>query len=203
MKSESLTSRNYIIKCHANNGGRHFKPVSIQEIVLTPDDPESDYTPVGQPSESFGEIRKPLETRGDLVQLKDGSLRITRRIHIGKQIRYGHNGSVFVQVRVMVREYKLLTKRTNNPKLAWVLNACKSAGLRVFVEGRSFHAPVSYVYRDDYVKAWDILGPIDDEPDDAPRFREDPAGIDFAAGQRLEDAVSEFAEEPEFEPCED
>jgi len=170
MKSDSLTPRDYLIKCHANSGGKHLKPISVQEIARTPDDPESDYALLDQPYASLAEIREALEKRGDLVRLKNGSLRITRRSHIGKQVRYGRNGSVFVLVRVNVREYELFTKRTNNPKLAWVLNACKSVGLRVFVEGRSFHAPISYVHRADYVKAWDILGPLDDEPDDSPRF---------------------------------
>ena len=169
-KTESLVPRNFLIKCRANRGGGHFKPISIQEITLTPDDPESDYALIGQPSKFFGEIREPLEKRGDLVKLKDGSDRITRRPHIGKQVRPGRNGCVFVRVRVMVREWEQFTKRTNNPKLSWVLSKCKSAGLRVLLDGKSFHAPISYVHRDDYKKAWDILGPIDNTPDDSPKF---------------------------------
>ena len=70
----------------------------------------------------------------------------------------------------MVPEWEQFTKRTNNPKLSWVLSKCKAAGLRVLLDGKSFHAPISYVHRDDYSKAWEILGPIDNTPDDSPEF---------------------------------
>lgn len=174
MKSESTVYRDYLIKCRANLGGKHLVPTSIQEIKLTPDDPNGEYDFIGEASKYFGDIREPLEKRGDLVKLKDGSDRITRTPHLGKTIRQGRNGFMFVQVRVRVPEWLTFTKRTSNPKLGWVMDKCKSAGLRVFKEGKSFHGPTSYVHRDDYAAAWAILGPIDNIPDDAPQFRSLP-----------------------------
>lgn len=175
MKSNSLVYRDFLIKCRANRGGEYLVPVSIQEIRLTPEDPDSDYAATEKPSEFFGEIREPLEKRGDLVKLKTGD-RITRNPRIGKQVRPGRNGTVFVQVRVKVREWLQFTKRTEDPKLSWVLAKCEAAGLRTFIEGASWHAPVSYVHRDDYEAAWGILGPIDNIRDNAPRFRK-PATV--------------------------
>lgn len=173
MKPNPATTvyRDFIIKCRNNRGGKHLVPLTITEIRLTPEDPFADYIYVGEPSPYFGEIRDPLEKRGDLVKLKDGSDRITRNPHIGKQARPSRNGKVFVQVRVRVQEWTLFTKRTEDPKLSWLVNECTAKGLRVFVSGRSFHAPCSYVHRDDYAAAWKILCPVDDIRDDAPRFR--------------------------------
>lgn len=68
------------------------------------------------------------------------------------------------------RKYILFTKRTDEPKLSWVLRECKAAGLRVRKSGWSFHAPCSWVHPDDNTAAWEILTPIDDIPDDDPRF---------------------------------
>lgn len=68
--------------------------------------------------------------------------------------------------------FKLFTKRTNNPKLKWLVKECRKAGLRVHVRGRSFHAPTSWVHPDDEDAAWEVLSPIDDVPDDDPRFKE-------------------------------
>ncbi len=70
----------------------------------------------------------------------------------------------------MKAEYKLFTKRTNEPKLSYVLNLCKKAGLRVRKQGKSWHAPCSWVHPDDVDAAWEILTPIDDIPDDDPMF---------------------------------
>ena len=170
MKSNATTYRDFLIKCRTNRGGKYLAPVSIVEIRPTPEDPDCLYDPIGKPSEFFGEIREPLEKRGDLVRLKAGD-RIARNPHLGKQVRPGRNGHTFVQVRVRVREWLQFTKRTEDPKLSWVLAKCEAAGLRVFVEGASWHAPISYVHRDDYAAAWEILGPIDNIRDDAPRFR--------------------------------
>lgn len=69
-------------------------------------------------------------------------------------------------------DYNLFTKRTNQPKLGWLMNECKRSGLRVRIEGRSFHAPCSWVHPDDESAAWDILSPVDDMPDDDRRFKE-------------------------------
>lgn len=73
----------------------------------------------------------------------------------------------------MPKDYLQFTKRTNYPKLGWLVKACKAKGLRVRVlrSERSFHAPISVVHKDDEAEAWAILSPVDDIADDAPRFR--------------------------------
>jgi hypothetical protein len=170
MKIETTIYREFIIKCRTNRGGKHLAPVSIQEIKLTPEDPESDYESIGEPSPYFGEIREHLKKRGDLLELPCGD-RITRNPHIGKQVRHGRGGFTRVQVRVQVREWLQFTKRTNNPKLQWLLDTCKAKGLRVVKRGNSHHAPITYVHRDDYDAAWAILSPVENVADDAARFR--------------------------------
>ncbi len=162
--------REFLIVCKANRGGKHLIPVSVQEIELTPNDPLMDYVPKEKPSPYFGEIREPLKKRGDLLETPAGD-RITRNPHIGKQVRPGRNGTVRVQVRVRVNEWKQFTKRTESPKLDWLIDTCTAAGLRVVQSGASWHAPITYVHRDDYAAAWKILSPVDDIRDDAPRFR--------------------------------
>jgi hypothetical protein len=170
MKLTTTVYREFLITCKANRGGKHLVPVSIQEIELTPDDPVTDYAAKGKPSPYFGEIREPLKKRGDLIETKCGD-RITRNPHIGKQVRPGRNGKVFVQVRVRVNEWISFTRRTNNPKLQWLRDKCEESGLRVVQNGSSWHAPCTYVHRDDYDAAWAILSPVDSICDDAPRFR--------------------------------
>jgi hypothetical protein len=69
-----------------------------------------------------------------------------------------------------MKDYILFTKRTNYPKLGYLLKKCKEAGLRVKKSGKSFHAPCSWVHKDDEDAAWAILSPIDNIPDDDGRF---------------------------------
>jgi len=121
----------------------------------------------------FGDLRGPLEKRGDLIRLKNGKDRITRTPHVGKEVRVSRR-CTFVHFKVAVPKYKLFTKWTEDPKLDWLIRKCKTKGLRVFVEGKSHRAPISWVHRDDHDAAWKILGPIDDIPDNAPRFRNQP-----------------------------
>lgn len=74
----------------------------------------------------------------------------------------------------MSREnYVLFTKRTEEPKLGYLVKLCHEAGLRVEKRGMSFHAPTTYVHVDDEEKAWEILDPIDDLPDDDPMFQQE------------------------------
>lgn len=65
-----------------------------------------------------------------------------------------------------------LCKRTEDPKLAWLERQLTAAGLR---HGRSkfpsFHAPRLLVHPEDEDKALEILLPVDDIPDDDPRFQ--------------------------------
>lgn len=67
-------------------------------------------------------------------------------------------------------DYVLFTKRTNNPKLAWLITQCKQQGIRIKRERKSFHAPVTLVHKEDEDRAWKILSPLDDVPDDDPMF---------------------------------
>jgi len=169
-KTENTVFRDFLIKCRTNRGGKYLAPVSVQEIRLTPEDPDMDYEPIGKPSPYFGEIREHLKKRGDLLELPCGD-RITRNPHIGKQVRHGRNGFVFVQVRARVQEWKLFTKRTANPKRAWLMAKCKEVGLRVFIQNKRFMGePISYVHRDDFTAAWAILAPVDNVRDDDARF---------------------------------
>lgn len=69
-------------------------------------------------------------------------------------------------------EYVLFTKRTNQPKLGWLIKKCKKAGLRVRIDGSSFHAPCSWVHPADESSAWEILGPVDNVADNNRRFVE-------------------------------
>lgn len=162
--------RHYIVKCRSNKGGKYLAPVSVQEVRLTPQGDVYSYEGTGEESKYFGDIREPLETRGDLVKLAAGD-RITRTPHVGKEVRRGRNGFTFVQFAVQVPEWKMLTKRTEDPKLSWLMAKCQAAGLRVKIEGASWHAPMSWAHRDDHAAAWKILSPVDDIRDDAKRFQ--------------------------------
>ena len=70
-----------------------------------------------------------------------------------------------------MNKYVLFTKRTNHPKLGYVLRKCKDAGLRVKKSGKSFHAPCSWVHPEDEEAAWAILSPIDNIADGDPMFK--------------------------------
>lgn len=169
MKSDSKIQRIFVVRCRTNRGGKYMIPVSVKETVPS-NDPVLDYDVVRE-SPFFGEIRERLIMRGDLIETKSGD-RISRNPHIGKQIRPGRNGFTFVAFTCMVPEYKCFTRRTANPKLGWLMQQCKNAGLRVFIQGkRMFGDPISWVHRDDEDKAWGILTPVDDIPDDDEQFR--------------------------------
>lgn len=167
-KSNSKIQRIFVVRCRTNRGGKHMIPECIKETVPSKD-PLLDYDIVRE-SRHFGDIRSQLIARGDLIETKSGD-RISRNPHIGKEIRPSRNGYTFVVFTCMVPEYKCLTRRTANPKLGWLMQQCKNAGLRVFIQGkRMLGDPISWVHRDDLYKAWDILDPVDDIPDDDIRF---------------------------------
>jgi hypothetical protein len=67
--------------------------------------------------------------------------------------------------------WKLFTKRTNEPKLSWIINECREQGIRIEQVGESYHAPITYVHPDDEDAAWKILTPIDNVPDDDEFFQ--------------------------------
>jgi hypothetical protein len=62
------------------------------------------------------------------------------------------------------------TKRTNDPKLAALEAMLRRAGIPYRRHGKSFHAPILQVPADVLDEAWKILDPIDDIPDDDPRW---------------------------------
>ena len=65
-----------------------------------------------------------------------------------------------------------LTRRTNDPKLAWLERRLTLAGIDSRRQGESFHAPILQVPEADEDLAWDILDPVDGVADDDPRFTE-------------------------------
>jgi hypothetical protein len=62
------------------------------------------------------------------------------------------------------------TRRTNDPKLAWLQSKLKEAGINSRRHGTTFHAPRLEVSEFDLDAAWAILTPVDDIPDDDPQF---------------------------------
>ncbi|MHB8387663.1 hypothetical protein [Metallibacterium sp.] len=73
-------------------------------------------------------------------------------------------------------EWKRLTKRTEDPKLAWLEAQLTAAGIEHRRNGESFHAPILEVSADRWDDAWSILDPVDDVPDDHPSFGGSPGG---------------------------
>lgn len=62
------------------------------------------------------------------------------------------------------------TKRTNDPKLAWLERRLDEKGIKHRRNGRSFHAPILEVHESQHDAAWEILRPVDDIEDDDPRW---------------------------------
>lgn len=62
------------------------------------------------------------------------------------------------------------TRRTEDPKLAWLERQLDAAGIDCRRHGETFHAPILQVRALDLDRAWAILTPVDDVPDDDPRF---------------------------------
>jgi hypothetical protein len=162
--------RDFLVKCRENRGGLHLVPVSVREIRYTPEDPLTEYVTVGRES-YLGEIRPALVKRGDLVKTASGKDRITRTPHLGKTVPPPCRGFVFVKFRVRVNEWVMLCKRTEDPKLGWLENRFAADGIRTQRFGSSWHAPILWVHRDDHDRAWSILGPIDNMPDNHKMFR--------------------------------
>lgn len=66
--------------------------------------------------------------------------------------------------------FELFTKRTDYPKLGYLIDRLNEAGIASIVHGESFHAPLLWVEKGALEAAWGILTPIDDVNDDDPRF---------------------------------
>jgi hypothetical protein len=62
------------------------------------------------------------------------------------------------------------TKRTDDPKLAYLEHLLTQAGIQHQRAGHSFHAPIVEILDTDLEAAWAILKPIDDVPDDDPQY---------------------------------
>ena len=67
-------------------------------------------------------------------------------------------------------EWEQLCKRTNDPKLAWLEDELSYHGIANRKNGESWHAPILEVDKSKIDKAWEILDPIDDIPDDDERW---------------------------------
>jgi len=67
-------------------------------------------------------------------------------------------------------EWELFTKRTNYPKLSWLIEKLNDAGISNKVDGDSRDAPLLYVDSNRVGDAWGILIPFDDVDDDSPMF---------------------------------
>jgi hypothetical protein len=72
--------------------------------------------------------------------------------------------------KLIAHQWVMFTKRTNDPKLAFLEKELARHGIKSRRNGESFHAPILEVKRKDLDKAWTILTPIDVIDDDDPRF---------------------------------
>lgn len=70
-------------------------------------------------------------------------------------------------------EWVTFARRTEDPKLAWLERALQAVGIPSRRQGHTFHAPILQVHKEDEKRAWALLDPIDDVPDDDPMFLED------------------------------
>ena len=67
-------------------------------------------------------------------------------------------------------KWEMFTKRTEDPKLAWLEAKLDEAGIANRRNGESWHAPILEVDASRIDDAWDILTPVDDIPDDDEMF---------------------------------
>lgn len=64
------------------------------------------------------------------------------------------------------------TRRTDDPKLAWLERQLQREGIESRRNGKSAHAPILEVHEHDLDAAWEILDTVDDMDDDDPMFKE-------------------------------
>jgi len=67
----------------------------------------------------------------------------------------------------------LFTKRTDDPKLAWLEARLREVGIPSRRNGHSWHAPVLEVPQDRLDQAWAVLAPVDGVDDDDPMFQQE------------------------------
>ena len=73
----------------------------------------------------------------------------------------------------LARNAVMFTKRTEFPKLGYLIHLLNEAGIPSALHGDSFHAPLLWVAKDRINEAEKILTPrLDNAPDDARRFAE-------------------------------
>jgi hypothetical protein len=86
--------------------------------------------------------------------------------------------------------YVRMTRRTNDPKLAWLEKQLTKAGIAHRRNGESSHAPILEVEEGKWSQAWDILTPeIDNIADDDPRWTHNPDGF---YTERDSEAIQDF-----------
>jgi hypothetical protein len=68
--------------------------------------------------------------------------------------------------------WSTFTRRTNNPKLAWLEYQLDLQAIPHRRRGQSAHAPILEVPDVFLDAAWDILLPVDDVPDDAQIYQD-------------------------------
>jgi hypothetical protein len=71
------------------------------------------------------------------------------------------------------RKWTTLTSRTDDPKLSWLEQQLDLSEISHRRNGETFHAPIMEVQQMHFDAAWKILEPVDDIPDDDPRWTED------------------------------
>ena len=67
-------------------------------------------------------------------------------------------------------KWAIFTRRTNDPKLAWLENELTKAGIPHRRNGESWHAPILAIDESRENEAWDILNPVDNIEDDDIQF---------------------------------
>jgi len=67
-------------------------------------------------------------------------------------------------------EWTVLTRRIGVPKLTWIMGALRTSDVMCRLNGINFDTPILEVVKEDFDRAWLILGPIDDVTDDDPMF---------------------------------
>lgn len=76
-----------------------------------------------------------------------------------------------IKGKLPANPWVLFTKRTEDPKLAWLEVQLTAAGIESRREGHSAHAPILQVHQSDLDAAWKILDPVDELPDDDAMFQ--------------------------------
>lgn len=67
-------------------------------------------------------------------------------------------------------EWTVLTRRTQHPKLTWIMQALDRSEVAHRLNGESFHAPILEVDKAEFDLAWKILAPVDSMSDDDSLF---------------------------------